>query len=102
MSFFQMPLSAFPKTFGLTELCKGYFPHKFNHPDHQTYVGPVPALDYYMPETMSLEGRQAFETWHQEQRAKNVVFDFQKELLAYCQSDVRLLKQGCLTFKRLF
>ena len=102
MSFFQMPLSAFPKTFGLTDGCKGYFPHKFNHPDHQTYVGPVPALDYYMPETLSPEGRQALETWHQEQRAKNVVFDFQKELLAYCQSDVRLLKQGCLTFKRLF
>ena len=100
LSFFQMPLSAFPKTFGLTELCKGYFPHKFNLPGHQTYVGPVPALDYYMPETMSPEGKQALETWHQEQRDK--VFDFQKELVAYCKSDVRLLKQGCLTFKRLF
>ena len=100
LSFFQMPLSAFPKTFGLTELCKGYFPHKFNHPDHQTYVGPVPALDYYMPETLSPKDRQALETWHQQQRDK--VFDFQKELVAYCQSDVRLLKQGCLTFKRLF
>ena len=100
MSFFQMPLSAFPKTFGLTELKKGYFPHLFNHPDHQTYVGPVPALDYYMPETMSPEDKQALETWHQQQR--NKVFDFQKELVAYCKSDVRLLKQGCLTFKRLF
>ena len=100
MSFFQMPLSAFPKTFGLTEGCKGYFPHKFNHPDHQNYVGPFPTLDYYMPETLSPEGKQALETWHQQQRDK--VFDFQHELLAYCQSDVRLLKQGCLTFKRLF
>ena len=100
LSFFQMPLSAFPKTFGLTELCKGYFPHKFNLPGHQTYVGPVPAIDYYMPETMSPEGKQALETWHQQQRDK--VFDFQKELVAYCKSDVRLLKQGCLTFKRLF
>jgi len=50
LSFFQMPLSAFPKTFGLTELKKEYFPHKFNLPEHQNYVGPVPALDYYMPE----------------------------------------------------
>ena len=100
LSFFQMPLSAFPKTFGLTELHKGYFPHKFNHPDHQNYVGPIPALDYYMPETMSPEGKQALETWHQEQRDQ--VFDFRKELVKYCQSDVRLLKQGCLTFKRLF
>ena len=61
LSFFQMPLSAFPKTFGLTELCKGYFPHKFNRPEHQTYVGIVPALDYYMRETMSPEGKQALE-----------------------------------------
>ena len=102
LSFFQMPLSAFPKTFGLTELRKGYFPHQFNIPDHQTYVGPVPALAYYMPETMSPKARQALETWHKEQRDKEVVFDFQKELVAYCESDVRLLKEGCLTFKRLF
>ena len=55
-----------------------------------------------MPETMSAEGKQALEKWHQEQREKEVVFDFQKELVEYCESDVRLLKQGCLTFKRLF
>jgi len=55
-----------------------------------------------MPETMSPKARQALETWHQEQRDKEVVFDFQKELVAYCESDVRLLKEGCLTFKRLF
>jgi len=102
LSFFQTPLSAFPKTFGLTELHKGYFPHKFNIPEHQNYVDIVPALDYYMPETMSPEGKQALEKWHQEQRDKEVVFDFQKELVAYCKSDVRLLKEGCLTFKRLF
>ena len=102
LSFFQMPLSAFPKTFGLTELKKGYFPHKFNVPDHQTYVGPVPALDYYMPDTLSPKDKQALETWHQEQRTQNVLFNFQQELVAYCESDVRLLKQGCLTFKRLF
>ena len=55
-----------------------------------------------MPETMSPEGKKALEKWHQEQRDKGVVFDFQKELVEYCESDVRLLKQGCLTFKRLF
>ena len=36
LSFFQMPLSAFPKTFGLIELKKSYFPHKFNIPENQT------------------------------------------------------------------
>ena len=102
MSFFQMPLSAFPKTFGLTELKKGYFPHKFNLPENQWYVGPVPAIDYYMPESMAPDARQAFEKWHQDQRDLEIVFDFQAELVDFCQSDVRLLKEGCLTFKRLF
>ena len=32
LSFFQMPLLAFPKTFGLTELRKGYLSHKLNIP----------------------------------------------------------------------
>jgi hypothetical protein len=30
-----MPLSKFPKTFGLTELHEGYFPHHFNTPENQ-------------------------------------------------------------------
>ena len=102
LSFFQMPLAAFPKTFGLVELKKGYFPHKFNIPEHQEYVGAIPAIDYYMPETMSPEGRQKFEAWHKEQSDNQVVFDFQKELVEYCESDVRLLKEGCMTFKRVF
>ena len=56
LSFFQVPLSAFPKTFGLTKLKKGYFPHLFNRPENQSYVGPIPALHYYMPEVMSVSG----------------------------------------------
>jgi len=102
LSFFQMPLSAFPKTFGLTELKKGYFPHLFNTLQNQEYVGPIPDKQHYMPETMSVSGRKDFEQWYDEQVAKNVEFDFHKELTEYCESDVKLLKEGCLTFKRLF
>jgi len=58
-----------------------------------------PILDYYMPETMSPKAKKALEQWHKEQRDKNVVFDFQKELVDYCESDVRLLKEGCLTLQ---
>ena len=102
LSFFQMPLSAFPKTFGITELKKGYFPHLFNPPENQEYVGLIPDMKYYMPETMSVSGRKAFETWHAEQVSKQVEFDFDEELVAYCESDVKLLKAGCLKFKQLF
>ena len=99
LSFFQMPLCVFPKTFGLTELKKGYFPHFFNRPENQDYFGPIPALHYYMPEVMSVSGRKAFETWHAQQTG---TFNFAEELVAYCESDVKLLKEGCLKFKQLF
>ena len=97
-----MPLSAFPKTFGLTELKKGYFPHLFNTPANQDYVGPIPDKEFYMPESMSVSSHKDFEKWHDKESAEDAVFDFQKELLEYCESDVKLLKEGCLTFKRLF
>ena len=99
LSFCQMPLSAFPKTFGLTELKKGYFLHLFNTPENQSYVGPIPVQHYYMPEVMSLSGRKAFETWRAKQTG---TFNFAEELVAYCESDVKLLKEGCLKFKQLF
>ena len=41
LNFLPMPLKAFPKTSGLTELKKGYFPHFFNRKDTQHYVGPL-------------------------------------------------------------
>jgi len=97
-----MPLSTFPKTFGIEELKKGFFPHLFNMPDNQEYVGPILDMKYYMPETMLVSGRKVFETWHAEQVLKHVELDFDQEIVAYCESDVKLLKAGCLKFKQLF
>ena len=101
-SFCQFALSKFPSTFGLTELKKGYFPHLFNTSDHQDYVGILPSKDYYMPDSMSVDARKDFDQWHDKQRAEKYKFDFKNELLAYCTSDVQLLKKGCETFKALF
>ena len=102
MSFFQMNLPKFPKTIGLTELKKGYFPHLFNTDDHQTYVGSLPDQHYYMPDGMSVDDRDAFRRWNDKLTREGYVFDFRRELLEYCKSDVLLLKQGCMTFKREF
>ena len=82
LSFFQMALSAFPKTFGLTELKKGYFPHLFNTRTNQGYVGPLPPKDAYLPDSLSVQGRQDFERWYADQVARGVQFDFQQELQA--------------------
>ena len=43
LNFVTTALAAFPKTFGLTELKKGYFPHYFNKECNQAYVGPIPS-----------------------------------------------------------
>ena len=102
LNFFPMPLSAFPKTFGLEELKKGFFPHFFNTVTNQVYVGVVPDVEYYDPDGMSPARRQEFLAWHTEKRSSRHVFDFEKELLEYCQSDVRLLKQGCEKFQKEF
>jgi len=115
LNFFAMPLKAFPKTFGLkyTErneageeveafYAKGWFPHLFNRRENEDYVGPMPPKSEYMPETMSLEERESFEKWYEEQVKQNAVFDFRRDIKAYCQMDVTILREGCQMFQRLF
>ena len=55
LNFIPMSLSKFPKTFGMEELCKGYFPHLFNRKENEKYEGPIPSEPYYMPNTMKPE-----------------------------------------------
>ena len=102
MSFLPMPLSSFPKAFGLQELKKGFFPHFFNVLSNQDYVGSIPARDYYDPQGMSPSRKAEFDTWHALRVAEQYQFNFKQELLAYSQSDVRLLKQGCQKFQQEF
>ena len=102
LNFIPMSLSSFPKTFGLQELKKGFFPHFFNTQQNQIYVGYMPEAKYYDPDGMSPSRKEEFEEWYAEKVAENHIFDFRDELLAYCQSDVRLLKQGCLAFQMEF
>ena len=98
MSFLNMPLENFTKTFGLTELKKGYFPHSFNRKENQNYEGPLPDLKYYETNCMNTKKKEAVEKWHAEEMLKGESWNFEKELLEYCESDVKLLKEGCLTF----
>ena len=93
------PLSTFPKTFGLKKLKKGYFPHLFNTPENQNYVKLIPSKHYYDPDHMKPEKRTAFLKWYNEQVD---VFDFKKELVAYCRSDVDILGQSMMTFRDNF
>ena len=102
LCFLPFPLSAFPATFGLTELCKGYVPHLFNTEENQTYEGPMPDVTYYDPDGMAPKKRADFLQWHHTKVNANYVFNLQEEMKAYCESDVKLLKAGCEAFVKDF
>ena len=81
LNFIPMSLSEFPKTFGMTELCKGYFPHIFNREENQNYIGSIPPASEYLPDTMKPKAREAFLAWHKEQVESEYIFDFKKEII---------------------
>ena len=101
LNFIPMSLAKFPKTFGQDELCKGYFPHLFNKKENQNYVGPIRCQNDYGVNFMKPEERKAFITWHQEQVENNYLFDFRKEIIKYCRSDVDILRKCCLLFREM-
>ena len=92
LCFLPMPLASFSSTFNLTELKKGFFPHLFNTPDHQQYVGRIPNLEFYDPEGMMIKKKEELTRWHADQVRRNVPFDSQQEIIDYCKSDVALLR----------
>jgi G:T-mismatch repair DNA endonuclease (very short patch repair protein) len=102
LNFFGCKLSALPKMFGLKELCKGFFPHFFNTPENQNYVGSIPDPSFYGCDSMMSDDRKKFLEWHNKLVSENYVFDFAKEFYAYCLSDVDILRRGCMEFERLF
>ena len=102
LNFVPMRLADFPKTFGIDELAKGYFPHLFNRKENERYVGPIPPTPYYNPNGMSPDAKEKFMEWHRGMKENNYVFNFREEILAYCRSDVDILRRCCLEFRELF
>ena len=47
LNILQIPLKLFPKTFGMNEPKKGYFPHYFNKECNKNYIGPMPSKKHY-------------------------------------------------------
>jgi hypothetical protein len=102
LNFIPMRLADFPKTFGIEELAKGYFPHLFNKKENENYVGPLPPAPYYNPNGMSPTAKEKFLQWHTNLKDANYVFNFREEILAYCRSDVDILRRCCMQFRELF
>ena len=102
LNFLQMPLKSFPKTFGMNELKKGYFPHYFNKECNKNYVGPMPSKKHYGYNQMKPDERAKFLKWYDDRMSENYIFDFKKEILKYCQSDVDILKRGIMKLREDF
>ena len=101
LNFLPMALADLPEALNLTELSKGYFPHLFNRKENYNKVfDSLPDVKYYNPDGMKHEKRKEFMNWYSEH--KDDVFDFQKEILKYCKSDVDILRQSCLKFREMF
>ena len=98
LNFLPMRLASLPKAFGFAELTKGWFPHYFNVKDNQTYKGDYPAPHFYGVDYMSTPERADFMQWYDSKSGE--IFDFQQEMLAYCRSDVDILRQACLKFRQ--
>ena len=102
LNFLQMPLKSFPKTFGMSELKKGYFPHYFNKECNKDYVGNIPSKKHYGYNQMKPDERNKFLKWYEERVRENYVFDFKKEILEYCRSDVDILRRGIMKLREDF
>lgn len=61
-NYFMAPLAALPKMFKLNET-KGDYPHKFNKIENYNYIGQIPDLSYYDPDSKSPEERNKLIQW---------------------------------------
>ena len=100
LNFFPMPLASLPSAFGLTELKKGFFPFLFNTAENENAVMNVlPERKFYAEDSMSVEKRKEFLTWYEAN--KFCKFDMKQEMSEYCISDVTILQEACMKFRRL-
>ena len=102
LNFLQMPLKSFPKTFGVNQLKKGYFPHYFNKECNRNYVGAIPSKKIYSYNQMKPGERTKFLKWCDDRVSENYVFDFQKEIIEYCRYDVDILRIGMMKLREDF
>lgn len=77
---------------------KGFFAYSWICPEKYDYIGDFSPVEDYHPEQMSEKRRKEFLPWHKEKIESGAVFDFQKELYAYLQSDVKVLNGSLEAF----
>ena len=99
--FLLQPLKNLSDTYGIDTI-KGFFPHHFNKPENQNYVGKIPdEKDYGVFNMMPEEYDKHFKPWYEKQ--KDITnWSFKDELIKYCRADVELLSKTILKFRKMF
>lgn len=95
-------LRGFPKAFGIKELCKGFFPYRYiNKQNMHELIFELPDMNYYEFEKMKSHDMEQGIKWYNanKQLAPTTIFDICRE---YCISDVKVLKEGCIKFRKIF
>ena len=98
LNFLPMPLSALPKSFGF-QAKKGYFPHLFNYPENEDYIGPLPDHHYYGTSNMREGERKKFFDWYIPLKKSGYIFNLKEERWMYCDNDVYIDAKGTMTFR---
>ena len=98
LNFIPMPLKTFPKSFGVLELKKGYFPHLLNTLYNQNYTSKLPDGEYFDPDCMPPAEREEFNKWYEE-RQNLPNYNFIEEMVSYYTSGVDILHKCILIFR---
>ena len=62
----------------------------------------MPSKNHYDYNQMKSDERTKFLKWYEERVSENYIFDFQKEILNYCRSDVDILRRGIMKLREDF
>ena len=104
LSFFLSSLKKLSKTYNI-DTVKGFFPHHFNTPENQNYVGKIPSYKEFGAHNMSHtsdpdnDDYSEFVKWYE--TVRNDEWDFKREFHKYCEADVELLFKAVLEFRKL-
>jgi hypothetical protein len=99
-AFIPSSLRAFSKTFGLTEVSKGYFPYRFFTEERRHYEGVLPPIEEFEFGSLKPSERQNALKWYEEHQGERI--NLYNMCMDYCVDDVKLLKAGCCAFRKLF
>ena len=102
VNFLASRLEDFPKTFGIKELKKGFYPHLFNTAENYEYIGDMPPRKDFCCNSFNEDKRKEFLIWYKNKIDNKYIWNNKKELLDYCISDVDILRRSMMIFRKLY